>query len=811
MHSHQTSQPSSPVLQKPIVQVALRILRQLRPHLAQPYIDAGNWNEFCITCGQLDLSWESENGGNSLRLITSEKMQQMASQYGFGRIDALIPDTHNIFNNSSVTAEYLNDHLFSVDETDFLINQSKWWCRNPDKWEVASLRYFPNQEYWQVEYMFGVKDGHLPHINCTLVEAGKLNEDNLMFSEVWSILMLTLLSLRIPPNDKHEVVPVTVVTFSGTTFRILQGLVDGEAGNVRINKSSIVPISMDKENATQQMMLIMRWLLAEPLGPSKQPIPGIPHNVYATKRITGDLAELQEQQNAVGSIRPWFLEQAQKHGSAIVQIFLGPFSRPTILLSDYREVYDILTHRDADFQRGKKAEVLKGILPHAFPSLESFDPRYKESKAIMRGLMTPSFLQNVSAPPVYRATVRLLELWKLKCHMSRGRPFDAAGDIFAFSFDAVLSAATGLADSGGDLSRQISILRAHEESRTFTTGDPPVDQPIIFPTADPSLERKALGTDEERLWKAFYMPSPRLYHWYNSFRPAVRDARRIMANYISSQIQNAILDIKKGREPRSALGYIIQHQIQDAERTGHSLVHDDPRIRDGIYGYLIAGHDTSVGSLLWLLNRLVTHREEQEKVRNNLRETYAAAWEERRLPTVSEMSKPATYLNAFIEEVLRINTPVVTITVSTRRDTTILGHQIPKDTPIFLNLTGPSLSVPSIPVEECLRSPTSQARGSRRENWDDSNPTKFCPNRWLRTTPEGKIIFDASSGPTLMFSAGRRGCWGKNLGYLELRIVLTLLLRTFDLCEIPDSLGSQEIYDSLVTAPKRCFLRLSEL
>ncbi|KAI0537290.1 cytochrome P450 [Xylaria digitata] len=530
-----------------------------------------------------------------------------------------------------------------------------------------------------------------------------------------------------------------------------------------------------------------------------KPIPGIPHNVYATQRITGDLAEVQERQNAVGSIRPWFLEQAQKHGSAIVQIFLGPFARPTILLSDYREVYDILTYREADFQRGKKVEGLKGILPHAFPSLESFDPRYKESKAIMRGLMTPSFLQNVSAPQVYLATVRLLELWQLKCHMSCGRPFDAAGDIFAFSFDAVLSVATGLADSGGDLGRQISILRAHEESRTFTIGNSSVDQPIIFPIVDPSLERKALGIDEERLWKAFYMPSPRLYHWYNSLRPAVRNAKRTMTNCISSRIQTIVLDIKKGCKPRSALGYIIQYQIKDAERTGHNLVFDDPRIRDGIYGYLIAGHDTSAGSLLWLLNRLVTHREEQGKVRNNLRETYAAAWEERRLPTVSEMSKPATYLNAFIEE------------YSARHNNTRVGRQIPKDTPIFLNLTGPSLSMPSIPVEECLRNPTSQARGSRRENWDDSNPTKFCPNRWLRTTPEGKVIFDASSGPTLMFSAGRKGCWGKNLGHLELRIVPTLLLWTFDLCEIPDSLGSEDIYDSLVTAPKHCFLRLSGL
>ncbi|KAI3327452.1 hypothetical protein F4824DRAFT_498982 [Ustulina deusta] len=269
MHSHQMSQPLTPVTQKPVVQVGLHILKQLRPYIAQAHIDSGNWNKFRITCGQLDLSWKSENGGGFLRLITSEKMQQLANQYGFDRMKDLHPDPRHPFHNSVAVAHHLNRHLFSVYQNDFLANRSKWNFRDPDDWEAPKLRYFPSDEKWQVEYILGVRDGGLPHINCTLLEAEELKENTLMFSEVWSILMLTLLFLRHPQNEKYEVVPVTVVTISGTTFRVVQGFIDGKAGSVRIHKSGVMPLGPDKKSVEERMMLIVRWVLAEPVWPSK--------------------------------------------------------------------------------------------------------------------------------------------------------------------------------------------------------------------------------------------------------------------------------------------------------------------------------------------------------------------------------------------------------------------------------------------------------------------------------------------------------------------------------------------------------------
>ncbi|KAI1295918.1 hypothetical protein F5Y03DRAFT_399084 [Xylaria venustula] len=277
MYTQQLPQPPAPVLQKPIVRLALKILTQLKPLAAQPHIAPENWNKFRITCNELDLSWKSEYGGSFLRLITHEKMQQFATQYGFDHIQDLRPggpDPRHPFSNSDKVASNLNDYLFSVNQDDFPSGRSRWKFHRPDDSEASQLRYFPNDEMWQVDYILTVKDGRMPHVNCTLIEAGKLKEDTLMFSEVWSILMLTLNFFRQAQNVKHELVPVTIVTISGMTFRIVQGCIDGKTNSVKIKKSSIVPLGPDKKTVKERMMLIVRWLLAEPVLPLPPKVAG---------------------------------------------------------------------------------------------------------------------------------------------------------------------------------------------------------------------------------------------------------------------------------------------------------------------------------------------------------------------------------------------------------------------------------------------------------------------------------------------------------------------------------------------------------
>ncbi|TGJ86621.1 hypothetical protein E0Z10_g2188 [Xylaria hypoxylon] len=547
------------------------------------------------------------------------------------------------------------------------------------------------------------------------------------------------------------------------------------------------------------------------------PLANIPYNHAAAKRILGDIPEIAEYTRKGGSFRSWVLGQAHRHNSAITQVFLGPFFKAAVIVSDYREVNDILSHRDAvDFKRGVKVDAFRGILPYAFPAMETFGPDFRTSRILARDLMTPSVLHAVNAPRIYDVACHLLELWRMKSRLAVGSPFDISNDISEFSFDAIVSAAMGLGPQGGDTKHQHEQLAKHARENP---SNPSVnvglasDLPVSFLAVPRSTKLAALCVEEESLRKSFLMPWPRLFHLLNNLRPSVLAARRTLRQYIASQIAQALPGLSDGsRNPQCALDFVIQRELRAAATEARIPKLANPRILDPIYGYLIAGHDTSSGSLLWLIRRLVTHPVEQDRVRESLRVTYPEAWRERRLPTVTELIKAhSPHLDAFIEETMRCDTPVANIMVMTRHDTVVLGHRIPGDTRVFLNLTGASLNQPSVPVAEVDRRATSRVHNAAaRENWDSEAPEEFRPERWLRDDSESIPVFDAAAGPGLAFSAGNRGCWGKRLGYLELRIVLALLVWSFKF-DISDKFSNWETVDSLVSAPKHCIIRMKEI
>lgn len=65
---------------------------------------------------------------------------------------------------------------------------------------------------------------------------------------------------------------------------------------------------------------------------------------------------------------------------------------------------------------------------------------------------------------------------------------------------------------------------------------------------------------------------------------------------------------------------------------------------------------------------------------------------------------------------------------------------------------------------------------------DEANyhaPDQFIPERWLRDEPAGQRGDRLETN--LPFSSGPRGCLGKNLAYLEMRIILARLFWRYDI------------------------------
>lgn len=124
-----------------------------------------------------------------------------------------------------------------------------------------------------------------------------------------------------------------------------------------------------------------------------KPLLGIPYNEEAAGKIWGDAAEMTSAKRPRG----WMRDQFERHNSPIVQLFMSPVQKPWILVSDFSHANDIMMRRNKDFDRsGLTRDCFEGILPEFHFNMRSKDPRYKSNKELLRDLMTPRFLNEVS-------------------------------------------------------------------------------------------------------------------------------------------------------------------------------------------------------------------------------------------------------------------------------------------------------------------------------------------------------------------------------------------------------------------------------
>jgi cytochrome P450 len=239
-----------------------------------------------------------------------------------------------------------------------------------------------------------------------------------------------------------------------------------------------------------------------------------------------------------------------------------------------------------------------------------------------------------------------------------------------------------------------------------------------------------------------------------------------------------------------------------------------------LLGYLIAGHETSGTTLGWILKYLSDNQATQEKLRRQLRVAYPEALKQERHPSASEIIQvTAPYLDAFLEECLRHTVTIPILMRQATVDTTILGHRIPKDTNVMLFTLGSSMTEPSVPIQDDRRSESSRASKERVPDWDNTAIDQFIPERWLKSKAGASqglnefdhVEFDSQAGPFITFGGGPRGCFGRRLAYLELRLAIALLVWNFDFQPCSPSLSTYDGIDVFTTVPKQCYVKLTKV
>jgi len=242
-------------------------------------------------------------------------------------------------------------------------------------------------------------------------------------------------------------------------------------------------------------------------------------------------------------------------------------------------------------------------------------------------------------------------------------------------------------------------------------------------------------------------------------------------------------------------------------------LNSDTNTSKQLFGFIIAGHDTTATTLTWTVKNIAFAQEAQRTLRSHLRAAYPAATAEQRNPTVEEITKtPIPYLDAFIEEMSRTailsNGAIRTSTI----DTTVLGHPIPKGTNVFLMHNGPGYFSAPFPIADSQRSESSLNAKNLVGQWtpDEQDMKAFRPERWLVKCEDGRDEYDAHAGPHLSFGLGPRGCFGKRLAYLQMRIIMVMMVWNFELKETPAAVSSWAAVDKMLRHPVQCFVKLEK-
>ncbi|KAF2228303.1 cytochrome P450 [Elsinoe ampelina] len=423
--------------------------------------------------------------------------------------------------------------------------------------------------------------------------------------------------------------------------------------------------------------------------------------------------------------------------------------------------------------------------------------------------MTTNFLSNVAAPQIYAHTLRLLDLWKMKAMLAPGCPFDASDDLVESSLDSIWAVTFGT-DIGAIQSKIDSLRTAAPPVLPRTKADPAIFASTKLPAAFHSILYLCHG-----IGVAMQSIHPRLRHWVLRQTSLYKSA----AAHKDLLIHDALVEAKirsqangmttGGTTMLSAIDHLVRQQERVAGKEQRSTVYDSPTNRDELFGFIIAGHDTTSTTLMWCLKMLSDNPRTQEKLRKELQ---AAFQEEVRVDAIPNFRQVANsripFLDATVQEIFRLSQTQPGAIREAKVDTVVLGHAIPSGTNVFLMSNGGGYVKPdcfSNQIDEKLRGKTSVDSKRKKGSWDNSNIEQFMPERWIRVQ-DGIEVFDANAGPIQAFGGGVRECFGKRLAYLQMKMILTIIILKIDLSKTPTALSSYSAIDGLTHKPKQCFI-----
>jgi cytochrome P450 len=404
---------------------------------------------------------------------------------------------------------------------------------------------------------------------------------------------------------------------------------------------------------------------------------------------------------------------------------------------------------------------------------------------------------------LYDSTTNLVKLWENKARLADGLPFDVNEDLDHSALDGMLSFVFDRHFKHTALGPQIDLV-SHVDPASMAASSKGEAQ---FPKARVHKFISALYETVDKIDVVTKAMSPRLAMWWIRQTPSYKRITDVKRQAVKEQIQGALQRLEATGETRTAIEFMLAREKKAAEKQQRKPNFENPIMMDEIAGQFIAGLHTTSTTLAWTFIYLTRFPHIQCKLRDAIHLAYSDAHDQRRAPTLAELTKTRVpYLEAVLEEALRLH--ATSIARQATRDTELLGYHIPKGTNVVLIANGPGFHAPPFDIDSKLRSATA----TKSRGWSEMNELNvFNPERWLVPKEGGgpeEIDFDANAVPQIAFGMGPRGCWGRRMAYLELRLVVSLTVWSFDFLEVPAALSDSKASYGIVHRADQCYLRM---
>jgi cytochrome P450/nitrite reductase/ring-hydroxylating ferredoxin subunit len=237
-------------------------------------------------------------------------------------------------------------------------------------------------------------------------------------------------------------------------------------------------------------------------------------------------------------------------------------------------------------------------------------------------------------------------------------------------------------------------------------------------------------------------------------------ARAAIGRILEALMAGARAKFERLPEPERVPQNFLEAMVLARDDDGRAF--SDETIAGNLLTLLITGDDTTSNVLAWIVHELL----ERPAVRSRLVAEVDGVLGGSAIPLDLETTNRLDYVDAVANETMRFRQIVPLLSLEANEDVVIDGVSLPRGSGIFPLFRPPALD---------------------DRHFGDAR--SFRPERWVEPPPGAHVV--ESHMP---FGSGPRFCPGRGLALLEIRLVLAMLMKSFELERVGDRSAVKEVY-----------------